>query len=42
MKPFVTLLMIATLLFLLGGCETMKGLGRDMEDAGEWVQKKAD
>ncbi len=22
------------------GCETMKGLGRDVEDAGEWVQEK--
>jgi predicted small secreted protein len=25
----------------LSACETMKGFGKDMEDAGEWVQKKA-
>jgi predicted small secreted protein len=25
----------------LSACETMKGVGRDMEDAGEWVQEKA-
>jgi len=24
------------------GCETMKGLGKDMEKAGEAIQKKAD
>jgi len=26
----------------LTGCETMKGLGKDMEKAGEAIQKKAD
>ena len=26
----------------LAGCETMKGLGKDMEKAGEAIQKKAD
>ena len=25
----------------LAGCETMKGLGKDMEKAGEAIQKKA-
>jgi predicted small secreted protein len=25
----------------LNACETMKGLGRDVENAGEWVQEKA-
>ena len=26
----------------LTGCETMKGLSKDMEKAGEAIQKKAD
>ena len=26
----------------LTGCETMKGLGKDVEKAGEAIQKKAD
>ena len=26
----------------LTGCETMKGFGKDMEKAGEAIQKKAD
>jgi predicted small secreted protein len=30
-------MMVLTLI----ACETMKGLGKDVEDAGEWVQKKA-
>jgi predicted small secreted protein len=29
------------LLVGLTACETMKGLGKDVEDAGEWVQEKA-
>jgi predicted small secreted protein len=29
-------------LVALTGCETMKGLGKDMEKAGEAIQKKAD
>jgi len=32
-------LLAATL--LLSACETVKGAGRDMEKAGEWMQKKA-
>ncbi len=39
-----TLAMILTLTFLLalGGCETIKGLGKDIEKAGEAISKKAD
>jgi predicted small secreted protein len=29
-------------LVLLTACNTMHGLGRDVERTGEWVQKKAD
>jgi len=40
MKPFLALLLIASLLFI-SGCETFRGLGKDVEKAGEWVQEKA-
>jgi len=33
---------MAMMVFTLSACETMKGLGKDVEDAGEWVQKKAE
>ena len=36
----IFLLMVWTV--ALAGCETMKGLGKDMEKAGEAIQKKAD
>lgn len=42
MKKLVIILAIGMLMFSLSACETMKGLGKDVEDAGEWVQKKAD
>lgn len=35
--PLVMVLMVLT----LSACETMKGFGKDVEDAGEWVQDKA-
>lgn len=41
MKKILLILAIAIFTFSLSGCETMKGLGRDMEDAGEWVQEKS-
>lgn len=41
MKKFVTVLMISLMVFALSACQTMKGLGEDVEDAGEWVQEKA-
>ena len=40
MKPILALLLIASVL-LLSGCETFRGFGKDVEKAGEWVQKKA-
>ena len=40
MKKTVIAMMCA-LLFLLGGCETMKGLGEDIETAGKAIKKKA-
>ncbi len=40
MKRILALLLIASVLFL-SGCETFRGLGKDVENAGEWVQDKA-
>ncbi len=41
MKKILIALAIGVMVFTLTACETMKGLGKDVEDAGEWVQKKA-
>ena len=34
-------LLIGVLLGMLGGCETVKGVGKDIEKAGESIQKAA-
>lgn len=41
MKKACAMLAVILLVFSLSACETMKGFGKDVEDAGEWVQKKA-
>lgn len=41
MKKITILLLIAAL-FVMTGCETFHGLGKDVEKAGEWVQEKAE
>jgi predicted small secreted protein len=41
MKKMLMALTMAMMVFTLTACETMKGLGKDVEDAGEWVQEKA-
>ncbi len=41
MKRILIVLAVGMMIFTLSACETMKGLGKDVEDAGEWVQKKA-
>ena len=41
MKRVYLVLAICFMVFALSACETMKGLGKDVEDAGEWVQEKA-
>ncbi len=41
MKKICLLLALGFMIFTLSACETMKGLGKDVEDAGEWVQEKA-
>lgn len=40
MTRLIAILLITTTLFI-SGCETFRGLGRDLEKAGEWVQEKA-
>ena len=42
MKKVLIVLVMGMMVFTLSACETMKGLGKDVEDAGEWVQEKAD
>jgi predicted small secreted protein len=41
MKQIVMILMLG-LVFTLTGCETMKGVGKDLQKAGEALEKKAD
>jgi predicted small secreted protein len=41
MKRLLTLLIALALLAFLPGCETMKGAGRDIEKAGEAIQRAA-
>lgn len=41
MKKILIFLALAVMVFTLSACETMKGVGKDVEDAGEWVQEKA-
>jgi entericidin B len=36
-----TLVMLILSLMVLSGCNTMHGLGQDMEKAGEAIQKKS-
>ena len=40
MKVILVLILIASALFI-SGCETFHGFGKDVENAGEWVQEKA-
>lgn len=41
MKNLLTLLLALVLLATLAGCETLKGAGRDIESAGEAIQRAA-
>ena len=39
MKYFTLLLLISV--FMLSGCETVKGVGKDLEKAGQSIEKAA-
>ena len=41
MKKILIVMVIAVCSMSLTACQTMKGFGQDVEDAGEWVQEKA-
>lgn len=41
MHRILIALVMGAMIFTLTACETMKGLGKDVEGAGEWVQEKA-
>ena len=32
---------LLVIVLLAGGCETVKGVGRDMQKAGDWVEESA-
>ncbi|MCB1121813.1 MAG: entericidin A/B family lipoprotein [Verrucomicrobiae bacterium] len=40
-KTLITYIIIATLGFLASACNTMEGVGEDMEAAGEGIQEQA-
>lgn len=42
LKHMVTALAIIALTAVLSGCETMHGLGSDIQGLGHWVQDKAE
>jgi predicted small secreted protein len=42
MKRLLVLLLSTGLLALASGCETVKGVGRDVEKAGKTIQRSAD
>jgi len=39
MKKILALLLLVAIL-MLTGCETFRGLGQDLNNAGHWVKKK--
>jgi predicted small secreted protein len=40
MRKWITLALVASLISLTG-CNTMRGLGKDIEQVGDKIQKKA-
>lgn len=41
-KKMIVIFMIISLGFMTIGCNTMKGMGKDVETAGEKIQEQAD
>jgi len=41
MKNILMILALGMMVCTIAACETMKGLGKDVEDGGEWIQEKA-
>ena len=42
MKKFAYMLALITSVFLFAGCETVKGVGKDVQKAGDAIEKAAD
>ena len=42
MKRVVAMALLVMVLVALSGCETMKGLGKDIENLGESMQKRSE
>jgi predicted small secreted protein len=42
LKSMIIILMLTSLSFLTVSCNTMQGMGEDVEAAGEKIQEKAD
>ena len=40
MKKLVFIMLCLCL--VLAGCETFKGFGQDMQNAGDWIERKAE
>ena len=41
MKKIITILTIVAISMVAGGCETVKGVGKDVEKAGKAIKKSA-
>ena len=41
MKKFITAAMISAFAFVVGGCNTVQGVGKDVQKAGEKIEDTA-
>lgn len=41
MKKVITILFAVVIIFVASGCETVKGVGKDVEKAGQAIKKSA-
>ncbi len=41
MNKVLIVLVMGIMILSLSACETIKGAGKDIEDGGEWIQRKA-
>lgn len=41
-KTFCAFFFALSLIALTSACNTMEGVGKDVQKAGEWIEKKAD
>ncbi|MFA5516499.1 MAG: entericidin A/B family lipoprotein [Desulfuromonadales bacterium] len=41
MRRLALLVLALNFLWIAAGCETVRGFGKDMQQAGNWVERKA-